>query len=189
VLSSRVRSRPQHFTCACRSRYSGARRAAGTIDFPHALTGLPAVGVGVVAGRRVIRIRRRSGCEACDGDDYRQRRYGAARVDPAADIRPAVSGVRRRSSGGSRDHLRRRRSSANRSPRDGAGGRRAAPAGRDTDIAAGTDNAMPGRVDAGASTPAARWLGGGVHAGRLRFELRAAPGTYVVPIQLRVSVL
>jgi hypothetical protein len=48
---------------------------------------------------------------------------------------------------------------------------------------------MPGRVDAGASTPAARWLGGGVHAGRLRFELRAAPGTYVVPIQLRVSVL
>jgi hypothetical protein len=37
-----------------------------------------------------------------------------------------------------------------------------------------------------ASTVAAEWTGGGVRSGRLRFELRAVPGTYRVPVTLHL---
>jgi hypothetical protein len=43
-------------------------------------------------------------------------------------------------------------------------------------------------VSAGERIVAARWLGGGVRSGQLHFQLRAAPGTYSVPVKLHVIV-
>jgi hypothetical protein len=35
---------------------------------------------------------------------------------------------------------------------------------------------------------AAQWTGGGLRSGQLRFRLRAAPGTYVIPVRLQLIV-
>jgi hypothetical protein len=53
----------------------------------------------------------------------------------------------------------------------------------------GGNDLVPGIVSADLPTPAARWVGSGLRTGRLQFQLRATPGTYVVPIRLRVNVL
>ena len=40
----------------------------------------------------------------------------------------------------------------------------------------------------GTPSSAARWTGGGTRTGRLTFELRASPGTYVIPVRLSLTV-
>jgi hypothetical protein len=50
------------------------------------------------------------------------------------------------------------------------------------------DGTLSGTASTDEETTAARWIGGGLRTGRLRFTLRAAPGTYTVPVRLAVSV-
>ncbi len=43
-------------------------------------------------------------------------------------------------------------------------------------------------VDAGLPVVVSRWTGGGSRSGELRFQLRAAPGTYTIPVKLELIV-
>jgi hypothetical protein len=53
-------------------------------------------------------------------------------------------------------------------------------------VVSGPD-AVPGLLTAGHPTIAARWTGGGVRDGRLSFQLTAAPGTYAIPVEFRIT--
>jgi hypothetical protein len=43
-------------------------------------------------------------------------------------------------------------------------------------------------IIAGERVIAMQWIGGGLRSGELRFQLRAAPGTYTVPVKLHLIV-
>ena len=51
-----------------------------------------------------------------------------------------------------------------------------------------SSGASPRPVIAGERVVATEWLGGGLRSGQLQFQLRAAAGTYSVPVKLHVIV-
>jgi len=56
-------------------------------------------------------------------------------------------------------------------------------------VSGGTSGAVPGTVANADATVIARWAGGGSRNGHLHFRLRAAPGTYAVPVTFQLSAL
>lgn len=54
-------------------------------------------------------------------------------------------------------------------------------------ILVGEDERNAVAIQPAALMAIARWTGGGTRAGRLRFHLRAYPGTYVVPLRMSLA--
>jgi hypothetical protein len=54
-------------------------------------------------------------------------------------------------------------------------------------ISSGTSEAVTGPVTSDGPSLAAQWIGGGLRNGRIHFQLRAAPGTYVVPVRFLLT--
>lgn len=53
----------------------------------------------------------------------------------------------------------------------------------------GTEGVVPGIVATGDATVVGRWVGGGRRIGQLRFQLRAAPGVYSIPVSFQLEAL
>jgi hypothetical protein len=58
----------------------------------------------------------------------------------------------------------------------------AAPDGTLT-LVGGSDGTIPGPITDGSPAVVARWVGSGLRAGRMVFQLQAAPGRYEIPIR------
>jgi len=54
-------------------------------------------------------------------------------------------------------------------------------------VSSGTHEAVTGPVTPHGPILAAQWIGGGLRSGRIHFQLRAMPGTYVVPVRFLLT--